>query len=182
MYRVRTQIFGSKIQDFSKTILYFSRLKVNKQVVYRDLENTGNQAFFMMHCKFTLTTVQCGHKRIMKLLILWLNVSAMGEIEWNLTTGKKLRLLTIFPDFISILKTFPRSEKLLGKFQDFQEFKTLYEPWCTFKSLPLPLGRKKYGVSGNLSTTWRQPPSPTSYPFELGAAGDIWLNPKRIVA
>ena len=60
----------------------------------------------------------------------------MGGIEWNLTTGKKLRLLTIFPDFISIFKTFSRSEKLLGNFQDFQQFKTLYGPWCTFKSRP----------------------------------------------
>ena len=117
MYRVRTQIFEFKIQDFSKTILYFSRLKVNKLVVYRDLENTGNQAFFMMHCKFTLTTVQCGHKRIMKLLILWLNVSAMGEIEWNLTTGKKLRLLTIFPDFSQVWKTAGQVSRL-SRIQD----------------------------------------------------------------
>ena len=124
MYRVRTQIFGSKIQDFSKTVLYFSRLKVNKQVVYRDLENTGNQDFFMMHCKFTLTTVQCGHKRIMKLLILWLNVSAMGEIEWNLTTGKKIetsyyfsRLYLYFEDFSQVWKTAGQVSRL-SRIQD----------------------------------------------------------------
>ena len=36
----------------------------------------------------------------------------MGEIEWDLTTGKN-------SDFISIFKTFSWSEKLLGKCQDF---------------------------------------------------------------
>ena len=70
------QIFASKIQDFfqtfSKTILYFSRLKVDKymQVINRDLEKHRIQAFFMMNCKHMITTVQCRHKRIMKLLIL----------------------------------------------------------------------------------------------------------------
>ena len=39
---------------------------------------------------------------------------------------QKSRFLTNFPDFNSIFKTFFRSGKLLGKFQ---EFKTLYEPW-----------------------------------------------------
>ena len=95
----------------------------------------------MMHCKRTVTTVQRGHTRIIKVLILWLNVFNTGEIEYDLTTGKKFtyealaialekkknsKLVTNFPDFTSIFKTFFRSEKLLGKFQ---EFKTLYEPW-----------------------------------------------------
>ena len=76
-----------------------------------------NQAFFMMHWKGTVTTVQCGHKRVLKLLILWLKVLAMGESELNLTTGKftyealvvhealkSSRLFTIlfFPDFFGI--------------------------------------------------------------------------------
>ena len=67
----------------------------------------------------------------------------MGEIEWELTTGKKcavmkqlfvalqkkkkLCLSTIFAHFFSIFKTFIRSGKLLGKFQ---EFKTLFQPWA----------------------------------------------------
>ena len=38
---------------------------------------------------------------------------------------KNFKLATNFLDFTSILKTFFRSGKLLGKFQ---EFKTLYEP------------------------------------------------------
>ena len=95
----------------------------------------------MMHCKRTVTTVQRGHTRIIKVLILWLNVFNTGEIEYDLTTGKKFtyealaialekkknsKLVTNFPDFTSIFKTFFRSGKLLGKFQ---EFKTLYEPW-----------------------------------------------------
>ena len=55
------QFFESTIQDFfqnfSKTILYFSRLKVSKKVINRDIENRRNRAFFMMHCKRTVTTV-----------------------------------------------------------------------------------------------------------------------------
>ena len=96
----------------------------------------------MMHSKRTVTTVQRGHTRIRKVLILWLNVFSTGEIEYDLATGKKIhlwstccsfekkkknfKLATNFLDFTSILKTFFRSGKLLGKFQ---EFKTLYEPW-----------------------------------------------------
>ena len=91
----------------------------------------------MMHCKCIVTMVQCKHKRIIKLLILWLNVLATGEIK--LTTGEKINFLsifcsykklqtwTIFLDIISIFKTISRS----GKSRLFQEFMTLYEP-CSF--------------------------------------------------
>ena len=51
-----------KVKTFSrllpKTILYFSRLKVNKKVSNRDLEKHKNQAFFMLHLKHMVTTVQ----------------------------------------------------------------------------------------------------------------------------
>ena len=44
--KYKTTFFGSKIQDFfqtfSKTIAYFSRPKVTKLVVNRDLEKSGN--------------------------------------------------------------------------------------------------------------------------------------------
>ena len=59
--------------DFSKTILYFSRLKVTKQVINRDLEKCRNQAFFTMYWKCMVTKVQCERKRVMKFLFLWLN-------------------------------------------------------------------------------------------------------------
>ena len=93
-----------------------------------------------MHCKRTVTTVQRGHTRIIKVLILWLNVFNTGEIEYDLTTGKKFtyealvialkkkknsKLVTNFPDFTSIFKTFVRSGKLLGKFQEFKTVRTL---------------------------------------------------------
>ena len=142
MYRVRTQIFGSKIQDFSKTVLYFSRLKVNKQVVYRDLENTGNQAFFMMHCKFSLTTVQCGHKRIMKLLILWLNVSAMGEIEWNLTTGKKIETSYYFSRLFSGLKN------CWASFKTFKNSRLCTSPGVLSNHSPSPLAERNMASLG----------------------------------
>ena len=80
-------------------------------------------SFFMMNCKHTctITTVQCRHKRTMKLLILWLNVLATGETELDLNTGKKyslinhltycsfekkkkIRPLTILPDFFQVWK------------------------------------------------------------------------------
>ena len=55
------QIFESTIQHFfqtfSKTILYFSRLKVSKKAINRHIENRRNRAFFMMHCKRTINTV-----------------------------------------------------------------------------------------------------------------------------
>ena len=108
-------------------------------MINRDLEKRRNQAFFMMHCKRTVTTVQCGHKRIIKLPILWLHVQC-GRDWIRFDHGEKIHLLSTccnlkkkksrpvnnFPDFTSIFETFFRSEKLMGKFQ---EFKTLYEPW-----------------------------------------------------
>ena len=49
------QIFGSEIQDFfqtfSKTIIFFCRLNVIKQVINRDCKKCRNTTFFMMHCK-----------------------------------------------------------------------------------------------------------------------------------
>ena len=43
--------------DFSKTIGYFSSLKVTKEVINRHLEKNRNKAFFTMHCKRLLTAV-----------------------------------------------------------------------------------------------------------------------------
>ena len=43
----------------------------------------------------------------------------MWQIKYNTNTNKKSRLYTIFPDLISIFQAFSRSEKLLGKLQDF---------------------------------------------------------------
>ena len=54
-------------QTFSKTILYFSTLKVTKEVIDRDFEKCRNQVIFMMHCKHTVTKVQCRQKRVLKL-------------------------------------------------------------------------------------------------------------------
>ena len=63
MNRVHTsefvQVFGSKIQDFSqtffsKTMTSFSRLKVLKYVIYRDLKKTQEQSFFFMSFRGTL--------------------------------------------------------------------------------------------------------------------------------
>ena len=61
-YRVRT--FKTFSRHFSKTI--FSRLKVTKQVVNRDLE----KPFFQNALQMSETTVQCGQRKVMTLLIL----------------------------------------------------------------------------------------------------------------
>ena len=96
-------------------------------MVNRNLEKTGNQAFFTMHCKFTLTTVQCRYKKIMKLLILWLNVLAVGEIEFYLH----------FQDF-------SRSEKLLRKFHDFfKNSRLCTRPGVLSNHSPLPPWQKE---------------------------------------
>ena len=54
--------------------------------------------------------------------------SKQWQLNWTLKgIDQRFFLLTTnFPDFTSVFKTFFRSGKLLGKFQ---EFKTLYEPW-----------------------------------------------------
>ena len=80
--------------DFFAKHQFIFRLKVIRYVINRDLEKCRNEASFMMHCKCIVTMVQCKHKRIIKLLILWLNVLATGEIE--LTTGEKINLLGFF--------------------------------------------------------------------------------------
>ena len=47
------------------------------------LKKAGTKLFFMMPCKRSVTTVHCGHKRYMKLLILWLNLLATDEMNQN---------------------------------------------------------------------------------------------------
>ena len=88
-------------------------------------------SFFMMNCKHTctITTVQCRHKRTMKLLILWLNVLATGETELDLNTGKKYSLINHLTycsfekkkksDLYLFFQTFSKSGKLLGKLLTF---------------------------------------------------------------
>ena len=118
------QIFGSKkIQDFfhtfSKTIISFTRLKVIKQVINRDLKKSRNKALSTMRCKRTCT----------------------GKIEHDLTSRKKISLVKhllqlsknflqffsglflCFSDFFQVCKIAGQISRL------FQEFKTLYEPF-----------------------------------------------------
>ena len=81
-----------KFKTFSKNNSSFFQTSRHQIGDNEDLENRRNQAFFMVHCKRTVTKVQCRCKRIMKLLILRLNVMAKGEIEQDLTTAKKIHL------------------------------------------------------------------------------------------
>ena len=107
-------------------------------MINRDLEKRRNQAFFMTHCKRTVTTVQCGHFKTSHSVITclqcgrdWIRFDHREKIHlWSTCCSfekkKNSRLVNNFPDFTSIFKTFFTSGKLLGKFQ---EFKTLHEPW-----------------------------------------------------
>ena len=97
-------------------------------------------SFFMMNCKHTctITTVQCRHKRTMKLLILWLNVLATGETELDLNTGKKYSLINHLTycsfekkknqTFTYSSRLFPSLENCWANSRPFREFKTTYEP------------------------------------------------------
>ena len=60
-YRFLDPKFTTFSRLFLKQYTFFSRHKENNWVINRDLEKRRNQAFFMTHCKRTVTTVQCGH-------------------------------------------------------------------------------------------------------------------------
>ena len=137
------QIFAFKVQDFfqpfSKTTLYFSRLKVTKQVINRDLEKCRNQAFFPMYWKCTVTKVQCGHKRVMKFLFLWLNSWLRARLN-GIWLQEKIDLLstavalkkknTEFLPFFQTLSLssslFPGLKSCFANLRLFQEFKTVW--------------------------------------------------------
>lgn len=51
------------------------------------------KVFPMRHCQYSVTTVHCGHKRVLKILLLQLSVLAKDEIKWDLTTAQHLLLL-----------------------------------------------------------------------------------------
>ena len=93
-----------------------------------------------MNCKHTITTVQCRQKRIMKLLILWLNVLATGETELDLNTGKKIFThkstycsfeKKIIQTFYYSSRLFPGPENCWANSRLFQEFNAMYEPCKT---------------------------------------------------
>ena len=96
---------------FFKTKNSFYRLKVIKWVINRDLEKRRNQSFLMIYYKGTVTTGQCGHTRVLEILIVWLN-------------GKKSFTYKALPaalvsDFLSIFQTFPGMENCYANFKTF---------------------------------------------------------------
>ena len=113
----------------------WSHMEVRLSMIDKDLEKRRIQTFFMMHCKRTVTTVQCGHKRIFCYWMSWLRerlnriwpwkkTSLIKHFMWLWKREKAPKLFTIFPDFNPIFQTFYRSGKLVCKLQDF--FKNLY--------------------------------------------------------
>ena len=50
-----------KFKTFSKQYFIFPDGRLTKKVFNRDLEKHRKQAFVMIHCKCTVTKVQCGH-------------------------------------------------------------------------------------------------------------------------
>ena len=94
-----------------------------------------------MYWKCTETKVQCGHKRVMKFLFLWLNSWLRARLN-GIWLQEKIHLLstccsfekekhwifTIFPDFIFIFQSFFRSEKLLCKLKTFSRIQDCMNP------------------------------------------------------
>ena len=116
------------------------------------------------------------------ILIVWLNVSAWARLNGIWPRGKNSDFLLFFHTLTLFSRLFPGLKNCWENFKTFSRIQDCMNPGILSNRSPFPPGRKRYGVSGNLSTTRRQPPSLTSPPFELGAAGDIWLNRKRIAA
>ena len=91
-------------------------------MVNRDLEKLF---FFQNALKMSVTTIQCGQMRVLKLLILWLYVLATStccSLKTNPHFLQFSRLNIQFPDFFHAWKIALQISRL------FQEFKTLYEP------------------------------------------------------
>ena len=144
IHRVRTDFWIQNSRlflDYFQDNSLFSQTRGYQIIMWSigTLKNAGTRLFFMMHCKLTITTGQCGHERIMRLLILWLNVLATGNIESDLTNGKKIHLLNTccnvekendkkiflyFTDFFHVWKIALQISKTFLRIQD--PVQTLY--------------------------------------------------------
>ena len=74
--------------SFSKIITYFPNLGLWNKRCVRTLINTRKKLFPLCTANAQWTAVQSRHNRILKLLILWLNVLAAIKIKEDLTTEK----------------------------------------------------------------------------------------------
>ena len=127
IHRVRTNfwiqnswLFPNYFQNnslFSQTLKGYQIIMWSKET----LKNARTRLFFRMHCKLTVTTVQCRHKRIMK-LIHPVIVLATGKIEWDLTT-EKIHLLStccnVEIESKKKIQTFYHFSRLYLYFRDF---------------------------------------------------------------
>lgn len=78
IHRVRTNFWIQNswlFPDYFQNNSLFSQTQGHQIIMWskETLKNAGTRLFYRMHCKLTVTTVQCRHKRIMNLLILWLS-------------------------------------------------------------------------------------------------------------
>ena len=101
---------------FQKQYFIFLDSRLPNRWSIGTLKNAGTQAFFMMYWKCMVTKAQCGHRRVKKFLILWLNSwlrTRLNEILLRekihlLSTccsfEKKTRIFTIFPVFFQVWK------------------------------------------------------------------------------
>ena len=127
IHRVRTNFWIQNswlFPDYFQNNSLFSQTQGYQIIMWskETLKNAGTKLFFRMHCKLTVTTVQCRHKRIMK-LIHSVIVVATGKIEWDLTT-EKIHLLSTCcnvekenkknPDFLPFFKTLSLFSRLLS--------------------------------------------------------------------
>ena len=91
---------------------FFPHLRLPNRWSIETLKNL----FFQNALQMSVTTVQCGQMRVLKLLILWLYIVPMSTC-WSFK--KKIQTFYNFPDLISHFQTFSMPGKLLCKFQDF---------------------------------------------------------------
>ena len=135
-------IFGSKIQDFpqtfSKTIIYFSRLKVIKQVSNRDLKKSRNRALSMMN-----------YKRTGNIEYDFSNRKIISLVKYLLQLSKNV--LQFFPDIFSIFRLFPGLENCWANFKTFSRIQRLCMNPFYFK-----ISLKKYIINSYKSRRFEQ--------------------------
>lgn len=93
--RVRTDVLDTKFKTFQCYQIsdrQQSRQKQEPHFSHDALQEYGNHNQKNFKTPFASATMQFGYKRVLKFLILRLNVLATADIKKDLTTGKKTHL------------------------------------------------------------------------------------------
>ena len=104
--RVRTNFwsqFSRLFPDFFSKTINFCRLNVIKYVINRDLEKRQNQGFLMICYKRTVSTEQCGHTKVLEILIAWL-IEEKKYHSRSTSCSFCFKLSLYFPAFFQVWK------------------------------------------------------------------------------